>query len=77
MQAEEKANVYGFNRELIGTPRSLQMLNSIPMKNANTQMFEQAHLAMKKRRNIPLAQTAHAIPEEAEENPFGKSANTG
>jgi len=53
------------------------MLNSIPMKNANTQMFEQAHLAMKKRRNIPLAQTAHAIPEEAEENPFGKSANTG
>ena len=23
MEAEEKANVYGFNRELIGTPRSL------------------------------------------------------
>jgi hypothetical protein len=40
-EAEEKANVYGFKRELIGTPTSISMLNSIPLKNADVLKWDQ------------------------------------
>jgi hypothetical protein len=50
---DEKSNVYGFKRELIGTPTSISMLNSIPLKNADVQKWDQSYQAMKKRRTIP------------------------
>jgi hypothetical protein len=55
MDESEKANVYGFNRELIGTPTSLSMLNAVSMKNADVSKYDFSYQAMKKRRNIPVA----------------------
>ena len=35
MDMEERANTYGFNKNLIASPTSLSMLNSVPLKNAD------------------------------------------
>lgn len=40
VELEEKSNVYGFKRELIGTPTSISMLNSVPLKNADVQKWD-------------------------------------
>lgn len=82
MELDKQANVYGFNRELIGTPTSLSMLNSVPLKNADVTKYDQSYNAMKKRRNIPVTflvqnkdNKDQTIIEEVEENPFSKSKN--
>ena len=40
LDAEEKANVYGFNRKLLGSPTSVEMMNCYAIKKTDKEKME-------------------------------------
>jgi hypothetical protein len=49
---EEQSNVYHFNRDMLATPTSMNMMNAICIKNADVDKMDEMFSKMKKRRNI-------------------------
>mmetsp|Transcript_12376 Transcript_12376/g.20792 ORF Transcript_12376/g.20792 Transcript_12376/m.20792 type:complete len:276 (-) Transcript_12376:66-893(-) len=54
LEMEQKANVYGFNMQLLQSPTSVSMINSTLIKNANVSQMDALYHVVKKRRNIQL-----------------------
>lgn len=40
LEAEEKANIYGFQRKLLTSPTSVTMMNSYAIKKADVKKFD-------------------------------------
>ena len=47
---EAATNVYGFERDMLGTPTSNSMLNSFILRNANVKQMDYLYQQMKKRK---------------------------
>ena len=49
-EQEKSNNVYGFKRQLLGTPTSNLMMNAICIKGADVKNFDKLYSMMKKRK---------------------------
>lgn len=54
-EAEERANVYGFQRQLLQSPTSVSMLNCVALKKTDPQRFDQLYQQMKKRKATSIS----------------------